>query len=272
MSKPKDILVAVRFTPKEMPILELVTKQLGTSPSKWILGLAREAIERHASKIGAAMPGQEPQEQSSPPTDALRAGLPGHGGVASSSSSTEGEMGNRTRGAAANVSNAIVRPATFLTDKSGQPVAGIPTLLPPPVVPAWRHQPPKPPTWNGVAVVQPRSTSPVINMEPEPAPVVMPTPVKKFECQECKDEGAGILKECICGRYKDQQGRVQRTPDHVDGPRDWGHAFALLEGMDVLERSEQFAVWLKGKTLPTQWRDMVRDAKISWLNLSCPLV
>lgn len=258
MSKPKDILVAIRFTPKEMPILELVTKQLGTSPSKWILGLAREAIEKHASKIGAAMPGQG-QEEGSPSTTTPGVKLPGHGGEPNGNGSV----------AAYSHEQPLLREAK---DRVVENVASPAKLHPSaPIIPAWRHQPPKPPAWNGGAIAPPRSASPVINMEPEPAPVAMPTPVKKFECQECKDEGAGILKECICGRYKDQQGRVQRTPDHVDGPRDWGHAFALLEGMEVLERSEQFAVWLNGKTLPTQWRDMVRDAKISWLNLACPL-
>lgn len=133
-----------------------------------------------------------------------------------------------------------------------------------PSIPVWRPGPPKTPAWNRGA--------PAANWtNPQPDQPQVPEQVKPYACKECKDQGGGVLVECICGRYRDQQGNVQTSPDAEDGPRDWATAWKLLEGMDQVERAEKFFEWSKGRALPPEWRDMTRETRISWLNLKWPL-
>lgn len=262
MSKPKDILVAVRFTPKEMPILELVTTQLGTTPSKWILELARQAIDQHTSKIGATMPRQsEEQVRIQPPTPALMVppagtGLSGHGGegLLLDVSGDSGAAGNRRQVDAANP---------------------VPQL----VLPKWTPQPRKPtlPAWNPTGAgpatvdVEAGSNGLATSGRQETAPLESPSG-KTYECEECKDQGGGILVECLCGRYRNQQGEVLVSADFKLGPREWGTAFKLMEGMQALDRQEKFFEWSKGGKLPVGWSGFPREIKIEWLNTNWPLV
>lgn len=175
----------------------------------------------------------------------------------------QARIGAATPGQESVPSEAPVVPAASTT-----PISAPPNTLPAPSIPVWRPGPPKTPAWNqGKAPL--RTDLPVARTTPEPSE---PTEiVKTYACKECKDQGGGVLVECICGRYRDQQGNVQVSPDAEDGPRDWATAWKLLEGMDQVERAEKFFEWSKGRALPAEWRDMTRQTRISWLNLKWPL-
>lgn len=153
--------------------------------------------------------------------------------------------------------------------QAGAPViqAEAPPAAPKPVaqnvVPAWSSRP-KPPAWK-----QPAAGDPPI--KPAPAKTEAPEPVAVYECRSCKDQGGGILVECVCGRYKDQQGKVHISPDAAHGPQNWNEAWTLMEGMDSVERAEKFFEWTEGKELPGQWKTMTREVKVAWLNQNWPL-
>lgn len=237
MAKPKPMIIAARFHPRLIPIIEEIAKRHKVTPSKWLEDLAMGAVNVQLAKIG--------------PVETMVADFPAVEVPKTPS------IGGGMQGVAFRTPDPLTRIVPSSPTTVEPPVAS----QPPTTKLTWqRPAPPPKPSW----------AKPAAQAQEKPAEPIVPK--VQYSCDVCQDQGAGVLKECVCGRYRDQQGNVQMSPDGPPTPSTWAEAWEVMSKMDNVDRAEKFFAFCGGTVpLPEEWSSMPKELKIDWLTVNVPI-